>query len=474
MAHKCLHYKGDIWGLFKSINHNASPAFFLDSSLYHEEQGRYSFIGWAPRAILRSRGRFIEYRENGQWHCWEGDPLTALEGVRRKASKIMGIHDLPFPFCSGLVGYISYDMGKNIEPLKSMGRDDLNMYDQYWGMYDGIVVADSLSKKIWIVGPGKVKLRKMYEQISAGLENETMDKDTCLWMGDIRSNFISQDYLKAIARIKEYICRGYIYQANLSQRFRFEFRGSTLQYYEILRKINPSYFGAYLHFDNYDILSMSPERYIKIKGNYIETRPIKGTRPRGRDKREDHLLAGELQKSEKDRAELLMIVDLERNDLGKICQPGTINVKDLFKVTGYADVFHMDARVSGILKEDTGIDEVLRHTFPGGSITGAPKVMAQNIIEELEPTSRGVYTGAIGYIDFKGNCDLNIAIRTMVLTNGYGYYQAGGGIVADSDPVLEYEETLAKSKALFNLQQEVRHIADHQRSAKREKAEYNF
>jgi len=460
MFKRPLEFKGDIWDLFKAVDYNSLPAFLLDSSLNGEKLGRYSFMGWGPRAIFRNKGRFIEYQENGKWYNWEGDPLKELERIRKQASEKTGHHDYPFPFCGGLVGYISYDMAKGIEDIKVKCHDDLQMYDQYWGWYDGVVVADHRNNQNWIISHDNSKAMEMDEIIHQTIRNKTNENDVPIWMGDISSNFTHHEYLEAITRVKHHLQRGDIYQANLSQRFAFDFRGSSQHFYEILRRINPAPFGAYLHFSEFDILSMSPERFIKIKGDNIETRPIKGTRARGMNKDEDQLLDKELRHSEKDRAELLMIVDLERNDLSRICQTGSIKVEDMFKVTHYGTVMHMDARVHGILKPNTGIDKVLRHTFPGGSITGAPKIMAMNIIEELEPTARGVYTGSIGYIDSGGNCDLNIAIRTVVIKDNRGYYQAGGGVVADSNPELEYEETLAKSAVLFLAQKEVKQIAD--------------
>jgi len=460
MIKKPLELGGDIWNLFKTINYKSLPAFLLDSSLYDEQAGRYSFMGWEPRAVFRSRGRFIEYQENGKWYSWEGDPLKELERVRKEASAKIGAYDYPFPFCGGLVGYISYDMGKNIVELKVKCHDDLQMYDQYWGWYDAIVVADHHNNQNWVVSHDDRNAKQLEEKIYQVMKNTTIKKDIPIWMGEISSNFTHHEYLDAIGQVKEYLRTGDIYQANLSQRFSFDFRGSSQDLYEIMRRINPAPFGAYLHFNEFDVLSMSPERFIKIRGGNIETRPIKGTRARGKNEEEDNLLDKELQQSEKDRAELLMIVDLERNDLGRICQTGSIRVEDLFKITRYSSVLHMDARVHGILKQGIGIDEVLRCTFPGGSITGAPKIKAMNIIEELEPTARGVYTGSIGYIDSQGNCDLNIAIRTVVVKNNRAYYQAGGGVVSDSDPELEYEETLAKTAVLFLAQKEVKRIAD--------------
>lgn len=463
MICRLLNKTTDIWTLYKNISPNSGPDFFLDSSQYDENMGRYSYVGWNPRAVLRSKGTHIEYKEDAGWIDWEGDPLSALEELRKKYFQLIGpVGDYPFPFCGGLVGYISYDMKNNIEQIKNICQDDLNMYEQYWGIYDSFVVMDHNEKKMWAVSSCEEKVIEMENEIYQVLDNKNNSEtiDSSLQVGEVFSNFTREGYLDAICQVKEHIRRGDIYQANLTQRFSFEFTGSNQHFYEVLRSTSPGYFGAFLHFDEYDILSISPERYVKIKGRDIETRPIKGTRPRGKTPEEDKLLSGELQKSQKDQAELLMIVDLERNDLGRICRAGSIKVKDLFKITAYATVFHLDAIVSGKLWDDIGIDEVIRHTFPGGSITGAPKIMAMNIIEELEPTARGVYTGSIGYIDLRGDCDLNIAIRTAVMKDNCCYYQAGGGLVSDSEPQQEYDETLDKAKALFLAREEVCKLAD--------------
>lgn len=458
MFYRLLKEKVDIWDLYIRMSEESRLGFFMDSSLYDENLGRYSFIGWKPRAVLRSIGRQIEYQEEGKWTNWEQDPLEALEEIRKKhLDLISGIKDCAFPFSGGLVGYISYDMGKNIEKIRSKGRDDLQMYEQYWGIYDSFVVMDHCSGEIWAVSYSEEEALEMENEIHEALKN--IDKlprqEMSLEVGQVFSNFTREEYLEAILKVKESIQKGEIKQADLSQRFSFEFNGKSERFYEIIRKVSPGYFGAFLHFDDCDILSISPERFIKITGNKIETRPIKGTRSRGSNEEEDRQLAGELRNSKKDQAELAMIVDLEKSELEKVCQAGSVTIKDLFKVSAYATVFHLDAIVSGELDPRISIDEVLRHTFPGGSITGTPKARSMQVIEDLEPTSRGVYTGSIGYIDFRGDCDLSVAIRTAVIKDHYCHYQAGGGLTAASDPEKEYEETLAKARAFFLSREEL-------------------
>ena len=458
MFYRLLTEKADIWNLYLRINKKSSPSFFLDSSLYDENLGRLSFMGWQPRAVLRSTGTHIEYQEQGQCTNWEQDPLQALEKVIKKHEKLVSpIQGYPFPLAGGLVGYMSYDMYRSIQSVSPKGQNDLHMYEQYWGVYDSLVVMDHGTGQMWVVSYSQEKAIEMENEIHKVLQytDEFCQQETPIEVGEVFSNFTRAEYLEAILKVKESIQKGNLQQANLSQRFSFKFNGNSQKLYDIIRSINPGYFGAFLHFNEYDILSISPERFIKIKNRNIETRPIKGTRPRGRNEEEDRRLASELRNSKKDQAELSMIADLEKSELEKVCQAGSVTVKDLFKVTAYATVFHLDATVSGKLDPHISIAQILRNTFPGGSITGTPKTKAIQVIEELEPTSRGVYTGTIGYIDFRGDCDLNVAIRTAVIKDNCCHYQAGGGLIAESEPEQEYEETLAKARAFFLSREEL-------------------
>ncbi|MDP2844225.1 MAG: aminodeoxychorismate synthase component I, partial [Acetobacterium sp.] len=265
-----------------------------------------------------------------------------------------------------------------------------------------------------------------------------------------RGNFTKPEYLKALDAVHEYILAGDIYQTNLTQRFDADLQISPLELYSELRKINPAPFASYIDFGEGQIVSSSPERFILVQGRNIETRPIKGTMPRGKTAEEDAANRETLVNSEKDKAELLMIVDLERNDLGKIAKTGTVKVPELFKLETYQTVFHLVSTVTAELKDDLDAIDCVKATFPGGSITGAPKIRAMEIIDELEPTQRNIYTGSIGYIGFNGDLDLNIAIRTIVCKDGKGYFQVGGGIVWDSDNESEYQETFDKGRALMD------------------------
>jgi para-aminobenzoate synthetase component 1 len=265
----------------------------------------------------------------------------------------------------------------------------------------------------------------------------------------LKSNFSHEEYLRAVENVREYIRAGDIFQVNLSQRFEADLSIPPYELYQRLRKINPAPFASYLDFDGVSVVGASPERFLKVQGDWVETRPIKGTRPRGKSAAEDRALADELLASIKDRAENVMIVDLERNDLGRVCRYGTVRVTELAILETYPTVFHLTSTVKGRLCEDKDRIDLLKATFPGGSITGAPKVRAMEIIDELESTRRSVYTGSIGYLSFSGEMDLNIVIRTFLVKGGRAYFQVGGGIIYDSEPEAEYVETLDKARALI-------------------------
>lgn len=452
MQIKKINTQKSLWDIYKGLD-DRYISFFLDSSLIEPEMGRFSIMGFDPVATFRSKGRDIEHIENGEIKRITSDPLKYLDSLLEKNKQLdpwmsKNLESLDLPFINGLLGYIAYDMKDQIETIEAKTIDDLELYEQYWGIYNNVLIEDHIKNEKYYLYQDLVQGDIQYKLIEKAIEKES-DLSLSLELGEISSNYSKAEYLEAIKIAKEHIRVGDIYQVNLSQRFQMDIKGCPKQFYEIWRKINPSSFGAFLHFPEYDILSISPERFIKIKDEIIETRPIKGTRPRGKNLIEDEKIARELLDSEKDRAELLMIVDLERNDLGRISKTGSIKVENLFKINKYATLYHLDAIVRGELYPETPYEQIIRACFPGGSITGAPKLKAMEIIEKLEPNRRGVYTGSIGYIDFRGNCDLNIAIRTAVIKDNILYYNAGGGIVADSVPEIEYEETLTKTKSLI-------------------------
>lgn len=268
-------------------------------------------------------------------------------------------------------------------------------------------------------------------------------------MGRLKCHFDKTLYCNTVDKVKDYILAGDIFQANLSQRFSISFTGSPFGLYKRLSHINPAPFAAIIEWDDFAVVSASPERYLSLNGSLAESRPIKGTRPRGINPVDDEQLRQELWNSTKDRAELTMIIDLVRNDFGRVCIPGTVKVPELFRLEQYATVWHLISTIQGKLKTELDFLDIIKSSFPGGSITGAPKIRAMEIIEELEPVKRNIYTGSIGYIGFNGQCDFNIVIRTFIIKNDTAYIQVGGAITVDSDPALEYQETLDKAYALF-------------------------
>lgn len=440
-------------------------SFILDSRLNEESLGRYSFVGSQPFAIFKSKGKkiYLWQREEGEREL-EGNPFYVLQEYINSFELISEIpQDVP-PFTGGAVGYFGYDLGEQIEDLPGESLDDLQLPDCYLAFYEKVYAYDHLLNKSYLFALGLSKdekeardmavqnMKELYKEISnisyRKPEESYTNYNDNRRKAETKSNFSFEQYCQIVAKAKEYIAAGDIYQVNLSQRFETSLDISPLDLYIKLRTINPAPFASFLNFDEVAIASASPERFLSLTGKKVETRPIKGTRPRGSNSVEDEKMKNELLNSEKDRAELVMIVDLERNDLGRVCMPGTVKVPELIVLETYATVFHLVSTVEGILPPDKDIIDILLASFPGGSITGAPKIRSMEIIDELEGVKRNVYTGSIGYISFNGNVDLNIVIRTFVIKNNRVYFQVGGGIVADSVPEKEYQETLDKAKAL--------------------------
>jgi para-aminobenzoate synthetase component 1 len=432
-------------------------SFFLDSGMDPEKLGRFSFVGSDPFLVMRSRGDRVALLYGDRQEIIIGNPFDVLGELLEKYA--LDSYPSPSPFIGGAVGYFSYDLCHFIERLPATAIDDLQLPECYLAFYDAILAFDNLERRAYITSTGFPELE---EAKRMGKAQERLDElkamiaeTHCSEMAFsskevvLHSNFSHEEYVKAVAAAREYICAGDIFQVNLSQRFEADLPITPYELYSRLRLINPAPFASYLNFDGVTVVSASPERFLRVRGDMVETRPIKGTRPRGRSAAEDEALARELLHSTKDRAENVMIVDLERNDLGRVCRYGTVRVRELCLLETYATVFHLTSTVEGRLREDKNRIDLLKATFPGGSITGAPKVRAMEIIDELEPTRRSIYTGSIGYLSFGGEMDLNIVIRTFVIKDGKAYFQVGGGIVYDSDPEAEYQETLDKAKALI-------------------------
>ena len=421
--------------------------FFLDSSFDLKGLGRYSFLGASPYKIIRSKGKTVEAETFYGNYRYQGDVFDFI-GEELKRFSIASDHHIPFLL--GGVGYFSYDLLHLLEEIPSKNTDDTGLLDCHIAFYDTSIAFDHYENKGYVVSVTENKLDEVIELLKkVGEAHPTLTGHRPPTTGHYNSNFTREDYIKAVQKAKEYIAAGDIYQVNLSQRFSTEIDISPYDLYLRLREASPAPFSAYLDFGKAAVLSSSPERFLKVDGGYIETRPIKGTRPRGDSAEKDERLKRELEVSDKDRAEHIMIVDLERNDLGRVCKYGTVRVEENMTVESFAQVHHMVSSVTGELKKGVSLMDIIKATFPGGSITGAPKVRAMEIIEELEPTKRGVYTGSIGYIGFNGKMDLNIAIRTMLVTDEKVHFSVGGGIVADSDPEAEYQETLDKAKGML-------------------------
>jgi para-aminobenzoate synthetase component 1 len=451
----------DAFELFKEKQFS----FFLDSGMDPHKLGRYSFIGSNPFLVLGSRGSEITVAQGAEKSRLKGNPFDVLNHfleVYRLESRAS-----PVPFIGGAVGYFSYDLCHFIERLPSTAIDDLKLPECYFGLYDLVLAFDNRQGKAYIISTGFPELRegKRIERAAQRL-NEVKDKlagvsgsgtEAALTpislptaSASLRGGFTHREYVDAVEKARQYIIAGDIFEVNLSQRFEAELSITPYELYQRLRQINPAPFACYLGFDEVAVVSASPERFLRVRGDWVETRPIKGTRPRGKTPEEDEALAKKLLSSAKDRAENIMIVDLERNDLGRVCRFGTVKVTELAILEVFPTVFHLTSTVEGKLREGKNSIDLLKATFPGGSITGAPKVRAMEIIDELEPTRRSVYTGSIGYLSFNGDLDLNIVIRTFIVKGGKAYYQVGGAVVYDSDPEAEYQETLDKAKALVN------------------------
>lgn len=427
---------------------------WLDTARPGGFQGRYSVLAGRPSLVLTAKDDRLWVGPPGARTETSGDPFAALADVLVRGS--VRAPDFPLPFAGGLLGYFGYDLAPWTEPVALRALDDILVPDLYLTWHDAAIVYDHAEGAAWLVWlPGEAgeetaaHLRQAVRAARTLTEPQVPVRALAPGAG-LTSTFTRDDYLEAITCAKEYIAAGDIYQVNLSQRFSAPLAVDGWNLYQRLRQTNPAPFAAYLRCaDEVEVLSSSPERFLRLEADgFVETRPIKGTISRGATPEEDWLLAERLQGSEKDRAELLMIVDLERNDVGKVCEIGSVRVPALFSLESFETVHHLVATVHGSLRKERAPVDLLRASFPGGSITGAPKIRSMEIIDELEPTRRAVYTGSIGYLSAHGRMDLNIAIRTFVVRGGEALYQVGGGIVADSDPLAEYIETLHKGRGL--------------------------
>jgi len=445
----------------------------LESALPSEDLGRFSFLAADPWLVLRSKGTAIEWQSSSGIERSRGDPFAALQAALAQHA-VDALPGLP-AFQGGAAGYLAYDLCHHLERLPSPRFDDLDLPDLCLGLYDWTIAWDHVLGRAWLFSTGLplrerrgreralARAARVMERLAAGAsaaDTPALDPEASavprdgprrhpvVGMPGVCSTFSRDDYLRAVERTREYVLAGDIFQANISQRLEAGVGDHPFALYSRLRRRNPAPFAAFFDFGQAALASASPERFLRLSGDRVETRPIKGTSPRGFTPRHDSALGEALSESEKDRAENIMIVDLLRNDLSKVCRDGSVEVPELCRIERYATVHHLVSTVVGRLRPGLGPVDLLRTTWPGGSITGAPKVRAMEIIAELEPTRRSVYTGSVGYFSFGGPIDTSIAIRTFIVKRGRGYFQAGGGIVADSDPEREYAETLDKALGL--------------------------
>jgi para-aminobenzoate synthetase component 1 len=400
---------------------------------------------------MTARGSEVTFEDAHGVRREYGDPLALFAAaVDAERQEVSAAEAGGLPFLGGAIGYLGFELGRFVERLPATTVDDVGAPDLAIGWYDAALVWDGEAGVGWLAGAPEVYALR--ERLERGSTSDTCEggRTAC----ELSGNFTRADYLSAVARAREYIAAGDIYQVNLSQRFSAPMREPGLELYSRLREVSPAPFAAYLDFrgvgagGGIEVLSSSPERLLLADGGHLETRPIKGTRPRGATAEADRLEAEALLASTKDAAEHVMIVDLERNDLGRVAEVGSVRVEALAALESYAQVHHMTSTIVARRRAGVGLEAVLRAVFPGGSVTGAPKIRALEIIDELEPTVRGVYTGAIGYFSAHGRVDLNIAIRTITLVDGVAHLHVGGAIVVDSEPKAEYQETLDKARGM--------------------------
>ena len=426
-------------------------AVFLDSSL-ENKLGRYSIVGRRPYLTLRKESGQLFINGERSDQAFE----TVLETYLEEHQEENPTH---LPMISGAIGYFTYDYGRRRAGVDSRFEEqetDL-IPEAVWNFYDQYLIEDHKERAIYLIAGGKTEpaeagireleeqIRKLYSERERVSEKTEGERSNVI----VREDSTEAEYLETVKKMCDYIVEGDIYIANLTRQLVMESKKDPYEVFETLRRINPSPFGGYFQYGDFQIVSASPERFLKMEQGEIETRPIKGTRRRGHDPEEDAALRKELENSEKDRSELLMIVDLERNDLSRVCEPYSVQVPELFEVEAYATVFHLVSTVTGKLEQGRTVMDLVEAAFPGGSITGAPKYRAMEIIDELERGKRGLYTGSMGYITLDGCCDLNIVIRTLVHKDGAYHLGVGGGITCESEPEFEFEETWQKAVALL-------------------------
>ena len=419
---------------------------FLDSSLVNK-LGRYSVIGAVPYLKLVKEGNNFYINGEKETTCsFETYLKTYLAEHKDK-------NNTELPIISGAIGYFSYEYGRKLMEVDSAKEDLVSIPDAVLVFYDFYIIEDRHEQRTYLIANGITReAAKLLDEMETRINGKPvyMQKESDTeYPIEVQPNFAKDEYKQAVDRMIRYIIEGDIYITNMTQQLTVKSDKVPLDVFYDLRENNPSPFGGYFDYGDFQIVCASPERFLKMQKGHVNTRPIKGTRKRGETPEEDMLMRTELENSEKDKSELLMIVDLERNDLNRVCNPGSVKVTELFSVEEYATVFHLVSDIEGDLEESKNVMDLLEAAFPGGSITGAPKYRAMEIIDEMENNKRNLYTGSIGYLTLDGDCDFNIVIRTALHKDGKYYLGVGGGITAESDLEFEYEETLQKAKAVL-------------------------
>jgi len=445
---------------------NSKNVFLMESVERNEKIGRYSFIGSNPRAVIKIKDGHVEIIENNKsTHIKSADsPFFELKKIMDKYKPV----DLPqLPrFCGGAVGFIGYGMVSHFENIPQENTDDLMLDDSYFMVTDTIIIFDHVMNKIMVVSNAHIDefsdIEEAYNKAIKDIDNKikrlsylppTIPCDMAIpeQEKNIQSNMTQEQFENAVRKAKEYIYAGDIFQIVLSQRFTAETTASPINLYRALRSINPSPYMYYLALDDFSIIGSSPEIMVRCEDSVAELRPIAGTRKRGKNEQEDKALEKELLADPKERAEHIMLVDLGRNDLGRVCKYNTVHMpeNEFMIIEQYSHVMHIVSDVKGVLNDGSNVYELVKASFPAGTVSGAPKIRAMQIIDELENIKRGPYAGAVGYFSFQGNLDSAITIRTIIHKDNRVYIQAGAGIVADSDPTSEYHETINKAKGMI-------------------------
>lgn len=455
--YKSLDFFADPFDIYSQLRRQETLSVLLESARFSEKAGRFSILAKNPFLVLEAKGSRVTLRSSGQSEILKDNPLDVIRRLLKRFSCASPPGGLPFT--GGAIGYFGYEVKNLLEPrLRQSAVDDLGLPDAYLQFFDEGLIFDHLEEKIFIfTTQNKRRLDILEEELrSSGASvpaySEIRTRSSApfvLKKRKMESSLGASTFARMVQKAKAYIRRGDVFQANLSQRFCFPLKEDPLLIYENLKQVNPSPFFGFLDAGDFQILSGSPERLVKLEKGVLETRPIAGTRARGKTKAQDAALSLDLILSEKERAEHIMLVDLERNDMGRVAEYGSVSVDELMVLEDYSHVKHIVSNVRGILREGLDAIDVFRAFFPGGTITGTPKVRCMEIIDELEPVARGPYTGSLGYFGFNGNMDFNILIRSLVIKGGMAYLHAGAGIVTDSIPEKEYEETLCKAEGVL-------------------------